>query len=79
MKVIRPGVLPENVEIESTCRYCKCLFSYTKKEAFYRSDQRDGDYLEISCPTCARPVTLSVERFNVLTSISVMPIPPNPE
>lgn len=58
MRIIKAGILPENKVITATCMYCKCVFEFSVKEAKHVSDQRDGDYYQIDCPTCSR--TLSV-------------------
>lgn len=39
------------VPYERTCR-CGCRFRFLETDAVRRSDQRDGDYLEIACPEC---------------------------
>jgi uncharacterized C2H2 Zn-finger protein len=54
MKIISHGVLPEETLYRHSCNYCGAVFEYLKKEAKYIFDQRDGDSLKISCPTCER-------------------------
>ena len=34
------------------CRYCRCLFEFTKKEAKRTGDIRDGDFWTIACSEC---------------------------
>jgi len=60
MKIIRHGQKPEEKTYEVTCAHCRTVFEFTQGEAKYRSDQRDGDYLEIPCPVCSKTVTKSV-------------------
>lgn len=52
MKVIKEGILPETRTYRCNCDRCGCLFEFIEAEARRCSDQRDGDYLTIACPTC---------------------------
>ena len=54
--IIKQGSLPEDRLFETTCSHCGTIFTFQRKEADYRSDQRDGEYLIISCPYCNRSV-----------------------
>ena len=58
MRIIKPGKLPEQKTYQSICARCKCHFEFQQIEARYMSDQRDGDYLQIPCPTCHNTVTV---------------------
>jgi len=62
MKIIRPGKQRTERVYETTCRQCDCVFEFQEKEARYHSDQRDGDFLAIPCPTCSASVTVGVKR-----------------
>ena len=56
MRIIEKGVSPDDKTYRERCGYCKTLFEFDRKEAKFTSDQRDGDFLTVMCPTCARPV-----------------------
>lgn len=60
MKIIEQGQIPEEKTYQCTCRNCKTVFEFKKYEARYVSDQRDGDFLTISCPICGREANVSV-------------------
>lgn len=53
MRIIKPGVLPENKEIKHSCINCKCEFAFNRREAVVIPDPRDGNYLKVKCPFCA--------------------------
>lgn len=50
MKIITPGKLPQEKVYTTTCRNCGCRFEFTRDDARYVSDQRDGDALTVRCP-----------------------------
>ena len=64
--IVSAGRLPENSTYNATCMNCKTVFTFTRGEALLVDDQRDGDYLQISCPLegCAKDVNVAVERHN---------------
>ena len=63
MEIIKAGSLPSDVMYTTTCPNCKTQFRFQAVEAKTVYDQRDGNYLEITCPlqgckhlvTCALP------------------------
>jgi uncharacterized C2H2 Zn-finger protein len=57
MEVLQRGVDPKDREYTSTCRSCGTVFKYKRREAREVDDWRDGNYLVIKCPTCARDTT----------------------
>lgn len=59
VKIIRHGKPPEVQPIEVTCRNCDTLFSFTRSDASFVPDQRDGDHLTLHCPLCGRVCTTS--------------------
>jgi len=63
MKIIKQGVDPKTHVYRCTCFICETEFEFKKKEAKYNSDQRDGDYLSIDCPTCKKNCTIDVRLF----------------
>lgn len=60
MKIIKQGKLPEDKTYSGECNHCECEFEFQAKEAKYTTDQRDGDFYSIACPTCRRPVCVAV-------------------
>lgn len=61
MRVIKPGRLPEKRLHRIACRTCHAQFEFEQHEAKYVSDFRDGDYLEINCPTCGNTCTVATK------------------
>lgn len=59
MEIMRKGKLPEAEEYTIVCGNCDCMFKFTRREARLQTDDRDGDFLEINCPTvgCAKVCT----------------------
>ena len=49
MKVIKSGKTKKPKETVVECRDCDCKFSFTKKEAKFISDQRDGNAYVVKC------------------------------
>lgn len=60
MKIIRRGQPPEQKTYFATCNHCKTEIEFERSEARYVSDQRDGDFLEVKCPVCSKPITKAV-------------------
>jgi hypothetical protein len=54
MKIIQRGTIPEEREWKFSCYTCRTRFECLQSEGRYTWDQRDGDYLTVSCPVCAR-------------------------
>ena len=63
MEILKPGKLPEDGSAEPLCRHCGCEFRVRQGEGAYHSDQRDGDFISFTCPTCRKSVTVSVSLF----------------
>jgi RNase P subunit RPR2 len=57
MKIIKEGLIPEEVVYRTTCTKCDTEFEFSEKEAKVTSDQRDGDYVSIPCPLCKNECT----------------------
>jgi hypothetical protein len=51
MKIIRPGVLMDTVELKATCRTCDGIIAVTVADGEFVSDQKDGDFFQFRCPT----------------------------
>jgi len=52
MKIWHMGSLPANQLYSVTCRHCRTLFEFERREAEFFYDRRDGDFLRIKCPLC---------------------------
>ncbi len=59
MKVLKVGNPPDGKVHRTSCRHCKARFEFAAREAKYITDQRDGDFLQIACPTCGAMVTVT--------------------
>lgn len=57
MKVIRRGQVPEERVYRVICNRCKTEIEFEQREATYHPDQRDGDFLSITCPVCMSQIT----------------------
>lgn len=57
MKVIEPGLVPNERIKRIKCDNCKAVFEFALKEAKLTSDWRDGDFYQIGCPTCHKTHT----------------------
>ena len=62
MKIIKQGTNPESQPIRGTCNHCHTVIEFHPMEAKYTSDQRDGDFYSIECPTCNRTITAAAVR-----------------
>lgn len=54
IKITKPGTLPETRVFGANCRHCGCEFTFNPPDAKYETDQRDGDFYRIPCPTCGQ-------------------------
>jgi hypothetical protein len=62
MKTIKPGKVIDEIGMRVTCRNCNGVFEIEKKgEAKYTSDQRDGSFYSVACPTsrCGATITFT--------------------
>lgn len=59
IRIIKEGRLPENDTYRCTCRHCKTVFEFQKKDAKSGYDQRDGSWMTINCPLCSKNVNVS--------------------
>jgi hypothetical protein len=57
MKILKQGLIPEEVVYTTTCAHCGTMFEFLQKEGKLTDDQRDGSYVSIECPTCKRTCT----------------------
>jgi hypothetical protein len=64
MKIIHQGTDPDTIPQVGTCTHCRTQVEFLPHEATFRSDQRDGDYYELGCPTCKHLITVAKRRPN---------------
>lgn len=57
MRILKQGTRDGGRKYTATCNGCGTKIEFLQKEATRVSDQRDGDYMEIQCPTCPRRIT----------------------
>lgn len=60
MKIIRHGVIPEEVPYQATCRNCHTEFEFLQREGKVTRDQRDGDFVSVHCPVCQTLVSVDL-------------------
>ena len=52
IEIIEIGQKPGDKQYEVQCRACRTKFTFSRSDAKYTSDQRDGDFVSIKCPLC---------------------------
>jgi RNase P subunit RPR2 len=57
VQVIKRGCKPSEKIVDATCKTCESVLRFTVGEAKVVADQRDGDYLSVTCPVCSSDVT----------------------
>lgn len=62
VKVTKPGALPEHDVFEGTCYRCKTEVEFERADAKFTSDQRDGDFLSVACPTCGGSIHVAASK-----------------
>ena len=60
MRIITPGVKPEDKIYKGKCGYCKTVFECTKAEGVDVYDRGDN-FLRVTCPFCSH-TTFAYER-----------------
>lgn len=63
MKILTKGTKPTDRIYRSTCPECGTEYEFAQHEAKYHSDQRDGDVLEIKCPSCQHTEWIGVHNY----------------
>lgn len=58
IEIIKSGELKEEKQYTATCRSCGCVFRFQRRDAMFKLDQRDGDYLSLPCPECFETVNV---------------------
>ncbi|MNL64700.1 hypothetical protein D3C87_1889400 [compost metagenome] len=51
--VTKQGKKPELKEYVGTCRKCKTEVEFQQHDGVVTHDQRDGDFITVTCPTCS--------------------------
>lgn len=72
IRIVQRGVLPEEKIYRGTCSYCKTIFTFNGSDGTLRSDQREGDYYEITCPVCFHTTLSSATPVKSQTSLQPM-------
>lgn len=52
VKIIEVGKKPEEEYYLHICSNCGTKFSFSRRDASFVTDFRNGDYLVINCPVC---------------------------
>lgn len=52
MRILKQGVNPDDIVQQGTCYRCRTEVEFTRKEAKFHCDQRDGDSYSVPCPVC---------------------------
>ncbi len=63
VEVVIKGDGPEERMYRATCRHCQSLLQFTRSEATFTSDQRDGDYVSVICPVCSSSVNVAENSY----------------
>lgn len=64
MKVLKQGLKPTERWYKGTCYSCGTEVEFQRKEAELVSDQRDGDYVKVKCPTCNGSITVQASKWS---------------
>lgn len=60
MEIIERGEPPDERKYTGRCFTCKTKVKFRQSEATAHYDQRDGNYLEVKCPVCGKPITVAM-------------------
>jgi hypothetical protein len=55
LKITKRGRLPDRT-LAGTCRNCRTEIECLPEDCEHTSDQRDGDFYTVKCPTCLQPI-----------------------
>ena len=62
MRILKRGVRPETLVYRASCYKCKSEFEFSRSEAQFHDDQRDGAYLSVDCPVCGNGCTVQANQ-----------------
>jgi endogenous inhibitor of DNA gyrase (YacG/DUF329 family) len=54
VEILKRGTPPSEARLTRDCQSCGTQFRFTRNEATFVPDQRDGDALKIECPVCGK-------------------------
>ena len=60
MEILFRGTPPSAREHTGTCSCCKTQVKFKQAEGKVTYDQRDGNYVAITCPVCGHPIMVSI-------------------
>ena len=60
VKILIPGMEPEQTPIRGDCPWCGCAFEFMPADAKPIFDHRYGNFYSIPCPYCKRDYTKQV-------------------
>lgn len=60
IEIIEHGTLPGDKVYEAKCFGCKSKLRFHQRDGTLVSDQRDGDFVQITCPVCQYKVCTNV-------------------
>lgn len=56
IKITKQGKKPELKEYVGTCRNCKTEVEFQQQDGTVTHDQRDGDFITVTCPVCQQNI-----------------------
>jgi hypothetical protein len=60
IKIIKRGKIPEDKVYPTTCGVCRTEFEFTEKDGNVTDSQRDGRFITVKCPVCAKLICLDL-------------------
>lgn len=60
MDILFRGTPPNEREREGTCNNCGTQVRFRESEGKVTHDQRDGDFVTVNCPVCARQIHVAL-------------------
>jgi RNase P subunit RPR2 len=61
MKILKRGTPPDEIPYTVICHICHSKLEFLAKEGKITHDQRDGNYISITCPVCNTILHTSIE------------------
>lgn len=60
IEIVRPGITSAEIKYTAECYRCKCVVRFTGADGRVTSDQRDGDFINVTCPTCGTTISTAL-------------------